>query len=1442
MSRQVTDNLYIELDYFTPEEYYTYEAVAQSALTAESSLDCEGTVTASGVVVIASGDLPAFATLTAMISHIEGADLVAFAESTVSVDIDRIRSVSSEFSAEAALSANVGKIVQLGSAGARTPKTISVFGDAQVSTVQKKFGLGSIAFDGTGDYLTIPSNTDFAYATGTFTIEMWVYRVGGGANQVLLDQRTANPTNHAPVIFINASNALQYNDGAASVITGATTVPLNAWSHVALSRSGTSTRLFLNGVQQGSTYTDTRNYIQTPIRIGIRFDQSTQAFNGYIDELRVTKGVARYTSNFTAPSAPFVSDANTVLLIHADTNISDDVGFIPQNVSSEFNFDATTTIIEPAGEIVEASGSWTADTSVVATANKLLAVELNLSTEFNATIEVDKIISGSIDLTADFDLTASVGLIVNSACGIENPSEVTVIGSVIRGAQVELSSEFTQTATISHIEGADLFAFAEAQLAIEVRRLRDNNIETSAVFDIGTDAVRTVFIAAAADSQTASVIDASLSRGLETAVTAVFSSTIQAAKTGSLSSNLSADTAVSADADAVRSLALAMSSQVVLAVEATSTVSLESTVDSQTTVTADLNQIKQGSADLANAFTPSLEASAIISNFAILEQTSQLTASVNVTAGNEIIVSTDFAQTTEYIRIKALASSLATETTAVISLVKTALADADITGTTALAVSADKLKRATANLVSDTNMSLVKTYWINKLEGTDLNAMTHVSFAVDNLKNSYVIASQSTDSYLVKYRENGTVEWQLLIDESGQLIVDSSSNPYRITANSITKFNSSGSVVWKRQIATGTVHNAVVDSNNAVWFASSTNSENFFLTKIDSLGNLTSRRLAQFNYTSPVGGGTLVPTGAFVSITQTSSNIVVALRRINTAPDVYVFTVPKSWPSTGSISRLLVSHLSSSNYGSAQQVFRSSAGDYYIIYDSGDTTPVIQRISSSGQRLWAANWPINYGLPVSSDPTWIPEGARLTIESIQGFYLDAVDRLAIAATIVVRPESEPSFYRRTEVLYINSSARIENQFYLQTLPPSSDHDADLAYVNPDGEFYISGEDRQDAFLAWLPPRGEGTGTYVPEDWHYQLLTYDVVLGRDTLRGTVSQPNYLDDPATLSVTTTTPSIGTASSLTAIFTPIEVNSFDVVRNTVNLRSETQLQANLDIIKQAAVNLSSQTVVTAEPYDFTQAGADLSTQATAEINATRIKQFSSDLQVQAFQLSTVIKTGEVLIDMPCGSTLSALSFKTTDNPADLTAQANLAALAGLIQSAQADLTAATAFDINFDKFKSGSAELASQTLQTTQAVKTATASIALAVQAFQLTLGNETSDITANLTATTAVTAEITPLRRVQAELASRVQLSATVGLNKTLSADLQVQAFTLSVGSVTRLDPYYQLTIKPETRSLVINPESRQLELAAEQRGLIINPEPRIIDIDSETRTLKLGGYL
>lgn len=199
----------------------------------------------------------------------------------------------------------------------RAGKPVAVQGNAKLSTALKKFGTASLILDGQGDFITVPNQPDFAYAADGFTIEMWIYPTVSGVTQTLCDQRTAGVTAYVPVISINAANLLTYNDGAANVIVGTATVPLNAWSHVAVSRSGAATKLFLDGLQQGATYTDTRNYMQSGICVGAAFD-NTENFTGHIDELRISKGVARYTADFSVSASAFTGDLDTVVLLHFD--------------------------------------------------------------------------------------------------------------------------------------------------------------------------------------------------------------------------------------------------------------------------------------------------------------------------------------------------------------------------------------------------------------------------------------------------------------------------------------------------------------------------------------------------------------------------------------------------------------------------------------------------------------------------------------------------------------------------------------------------------------------------------------------------------------------------------------------------------------------------------------------------------------------------------------------------------------------------------------------------------------------------------------------------------------------------------------------------------------------------------------------------------------------
>ncbi len=183
--------------------------------------------------------------------------------------------------------------------------TITANGNAQVDTAQFKFATASALFDGTADYLSGPGHADFAAGTGDFTVEFWARWNSLASIQVLYELRVnAGTTNFA---IYSDTTSLRVIVAGTTVITGASTLATGTWYHVALARSGSSTKLFLNGTQEGSTYSDSNNYATVhslaPV-IGVAFDASL-GFNGWMDEIRVSKGVARWTANFTPNSGPY---------------------------------------------------------------------------------------------------------------------------------------------------------------------------------------------------------------------------------------------------------------------------------------------------------------------------------------------------------------------------------------------------------------------------------------------------------------------------------------------------------------------------------------------------------------------------------------------------------------------------------------------------------------------------------------------------------------------------------------------------------------------------------------------------------------------------------------------------------------------------------------------------------------------------------------------------------------------------------------------------------------------------------------------------------------------------------------------------------------------------------------------------------------------------------
>ena len=207
---------------------------------------------------------------------------------------------------------------------ARSGKTVTAFGDAALETAIKKFGTASLKLDGVDDYAKVTSNTDFGFGTDDFTVEIFVRPdTLITSDKLLLDMRSLSDSDGALHIELTSddpftgSNYITVGYGNTTIITGATSLTLNTFTHIALSRQSGNTRLFVNGTQDGSTYSDSNNYgISKPLTIGSKHDGGNY-ISGYLDELRVS-GTARYTSNFTVPSSPFVSDGNERILLHFD--------------------------------------------------------------------------------------------------------------------------------------------------------------------------------------------------------------------------------------------------------------------------------------------------------------------------------------------------------------------------------------------------------------------------------------------------------------------------------------------------------------------------------------------------------------------------------------------------------------------------------------------------------------------------------------------------------------------------------------------------------------------------------------------------------------------------------------------------------------------------------------------------------------------------------------------------------------------------------------------------------------------------------------------------------------------------------------------------------------------------------------------------------------------
>jgi hypothetical protein len=190
---------------------------------------------------------------------------------------------------------------------------LETVGNAQISTSVVKYGTGSMAFDGNGDYLKMPYTPNLQLG-GNFTIECWVNLTSKVTNfPTIFNNYSTYGANGGVALFAfhNSGTSGKYNlafDGAFPAINSSASISYGTWQHIALVRNGTGSNnitLYVDGTSSG-TYTSNATVTGTANSwwIGTAGDEIANGYlNGYIDDLRITKGFARYTANFTPPTA-----------------------------------------------------------------------------------------------------------------------------------------------------------------------------------------------------------------------------------------------------------------------------------------------------------------------------------------------------------------------------------------------------------------------------------------------------------------------------------------------------------------------------------------------------------------------------------------------------------------------------------------------------------------------------------------------------------------------------------------------------------------------------------------------------------------------------------------------------------------------------------------------------------------------------------------------------------------------------------------------------------------------------------------------------------------------------------------------------------------------------------------------------------------------------------
>jgi len=289
----------------------------------------------------------------------------------------------------------------------------------------------SVDFDGTGDYLTTNTSSDYTLGTGDFTLEYWYKPDTVNYSTFLVD---ANTGSEVWATYCNTNGQHKYRVNGTDEIVSDTALRYGQWHHIAIVRASGTTKMYVNGVKEGSDMSDSTDYSFTSIVIGRRASSGDLQYDGEISNLRLVKGTAVYTSSFRPTYEPLTSISNTSLLCCNNSSVT---GATTGTLTSSGDPTASTDspFDDPAGFVFGDAG----DQNVIKTGS-YVGNGSSTGPEINLGWEAQYILIKNRDNSADWVVVDSMRGIVTSGDDDDKMLQPNLSATEFNGNFVNLTS------------------------------------------------------------------------------------------------------------------------------------------------------------------------------------------------------------------------------------------------------------------------------------------------------------------------------------------------------------------------------------------------------------------------------------------------------------------------------------------------------------------------------------------------------------------------------------------------------------------------------------------------------------------------------------------------------------------------------------------------------------------------------------------------------------------------------------------------------------------------------------------------------------------------------------------------------------------------------------------------------------------------------------------